>query len=103
MTDTFEVIIASKLDSITKVMDGLQELIGQPTFAPHPDEELRKCTSPELVYLVALSQQVKALEVHAKVVLDTIHNRNSRVQTLKESLKVLGKCDDSKGGASIGW
>jgi hypothetical protein len=102
MTQTFETIMLQKKASIRKVMDGLQELTGQPVFTP-PDADLRKCSSPELVYLIALKAQVDALEAHSKQVMATIFGETGRLESLKATMKELGKCDDSKGGASFGW
>lgn len=102
MTATFEAILEQKKTSILKVMEGLQELTGQPVIYP-PDEELRKCSSPELVYLIALQQQIKSLEAHAKTIAHVIFHSNGHGEALKEVLKQLGKLDDSRGGASIGW
>mgnify|MGYP001560329869 CR=1 FL=1 len=102
MTATFEAILEQKKDSIIKLMDALQELTGQPVIYP-PDEELRKCSSPELVYLIALHEQVKSLEAHAKTVAHVILHVSNHRLAVQEVLKALGKLDDSKGGASLGW
>lgn len=103
MTTTFEAIAEYKVGVLLRVLEGLQDLKGQPSLDFPPDAELRKCTSPELVYLIALDGQVQALIDHVKAVQTTIMNRNSRLETLKETFLTLGKCDDSKGGASMGW
>lgn len=104
MTETFKTIIEQKKAAIIKVMEGIQDLTEQPLLGFPPDKELRKCTSPELVYLIALHQQSEALEAHAKELVDTIHKAEGMTESwLKEVLRALGKCDDSKGGASIGW
>lgn len=103
MTETFNTIIEQKKASVIKVMEGLQELLGQPVLSGAPDEILRKCSSAELVYLIALNEQVKGLQSQTKSIVTAVFNPESRTDSLKHTLGVLGKLDDSKGGASLGW
>jgi hypothetical protein len=102
MTDVFDRILEQKKAAIAKVVEGLQDLRGQPVLWP-PDEELRKCSSPEIVYLISLQAQADLLNEMAATVVTTIYNRNSRIQTTGETLKQLGKLDAPKGGTSFGW
>lgn len=98
MTATFEAIRTQKLGAMLKVMEGLQDLCGQPHLDFPPDQDLRKCSSAELVYLIALNEQAKLLEIHAKAVLTTLHQSNNRVQTTGEVLRELDKLGGSTGG-----
>lgn len=103
MTETFKAIIEQKKDSLKKITDGLQELVGQPSLTFPPDPLLRKCSSAELVCLIALDAEIRALSAATQVVMNALYNMNSRWETTRETLLTLGKCDDSKGGASFGW
>lgn len=103
MTTKFETIIEGKKAAVIKVLEGIQDLMEQPSLDFPPEADLRRLSSAELVYLIALKNQVEGLKATAEAVQETVFNHNSRINTLRETFLTLGKCDDSKGGASMGW
>lgn len=92
MTETFKAIIERKKNALVKITDGLQELAGLPSTSFPPDPELRRCSSAEIVCLIALDAEIRALSAAVQVVTNTLDNMNSRWQSTKDVLVALSVC-----------